>query len=250
MEIQFASKSQIGSRKDNQDYLGYSYANPWYCFVVTDGCGGYVGSGLAAKNFGQALLDCLHPFISELNHAPKMAITAMFRAANKQMSQLLAHSNLVHARTTCAAVWLNNQHTIFAHIGDSRIYRISHSDHVWHSKDHSIIQNLLDEGAISELQAQRHPLRNVLTQSIGLYEAQDPTIKIDQPLHSGEAIILATDGFWSNTDNKQLCELAHARNLQPALDRHIATIHDACLELEYWDDISAFVIRLARQAGV
>ncbi len=223
MNLEYANKTHIGTRPENQDYLGSSHIDPWYCFVVTDGCGAYPGSGLAAKYFCEIILDSLPALVDSLSHSPKPTIKTLFDTANERMNRLTAMAGYPEAQTTCAAAWLSEQHTVLAHIGDSRIYRIS-NEQCWHTKDHSWVQALIDNGDIAPEEALNHPDRHILSQTIGNNQPLKPAITVMPPLQVGETLILCTDGFWINCQQSQFFKLAESSNIQKLLNQYVLAL--------------------------
>lgn len=240
MNIQYAFQTHIGNRHENQDYLGHVQTEFCDCFVVTDGCGGHHASALAARFFCENLLYYSKTSSSALFQSPKKAAKELFNLAVGEMSRQLTADRKFEARTTCAAVWLNDQFTIATHIGDSRIYHLTKQG-IWHTRDDSLIQALIETGRVSEGQRLVHPWRDFLTKSIGINVALSPNITVRDPLQAGEALIICSDGFWREVSDTQLFELAQADNLQEALDALVNKIvggHDQDL-----DNITVQVIR-------
>lgn len=249
IDIEYAGKTHIGTRQKNQDYLGHAYSDPWHCFVVTDGCGAYKGSGLAAKYFCDMLLNCLPDFIESLNHSPEQAVTAMFSLAGEHLDELTTLIGSPQAQTTCAAVWLNEHQIVLAHIGDSRIYRISKQQY-WHTKDHSLAQTLIDKGQINAQQALLHSSRHILSRTIGNHQPLKPSLQIAPALQPDEALILCTDGFWANSQHSEFLKLARATNLQKVLNSQIANLVKTHQKRNRsLDNITVQIIR-CKQTGV
>lgn len=169
------------------------------------------------------LLNALPTLTEPLSRAPEQTITTLFNSAGEQLAEFLKQVGSLDAQTTCAAAWISDTQTIFAHIGDSRIYRIS-GDHSWHTKDHSLTQSLIDSGRIDEEEALLHSSRHILTKTIGRDHSASPSIEISAPLQPDETLILCSDGFWANRERDHFFRLAVANNIQKSLNASVTAI--------------------------
>jgi serine/threonine protein phosphatase PrpC len=106
-------------------------------------------------------------------------------------------------RATCAVCLVQEGHAYWAHIGDSRIYQVREQRVLTRSRDHSHVEVLIQEGAISEEEAQDHPMRNFVECCIG-GDAPVPDMSIanGKKLEAGDVLLVCSDGLWSGlTDN-------------------------------------------------
>ena len=101
-------------------------------------------------------------------------------------------------RATCAVCLVQEGGAYWAHIGDSRIYQIRDGQVLVRSRDHSHVEVLIQEGAITEEEAQDHPMRNFVECCIG-GDAPVPDMSIThkQMLRPGDVLLACTDGLWS-----------------------------------------------------
>lgn len=112
------------------------------------------------------------------------------------MCHELERTGQKEARTTCAIVWFDEKQTVTAHIGDTRIYRLNKEGDIWHTKDHSMTQQWVDEGTVDNVDVVTIPERHILLESIGISKKPKPTIFILKPLEQNDTVVLCTDGFW------------------------------------------------------
>lgn len=158
--------------------------------LVADGMGGHnageVASRLAACAFARALRGC-KPNSDSLRYA--------FDAANRAV---IAESEKDEAKrgmgTTLTAVWLGKKHIYLGHIGDSRAYRLRGGKLCQMTRDHSYVQDLVDNGIITREQAARHPKRNIITRCIGVFEKAEPDIQKFE-VEEGDVWLLCSDGL-------------------------------------------------------
>lgn len=203
-----ASHTDIGRvREENQDAVTCHTDDHWPYgfFVLADGMGGYSGGAIAA----QMVVDCVSRSLlavvtdhftsasfeqqsEQLHHAIHQAI----QAANQALLQykITAPATLARMGSTLVlgVAW---QHLlIVAHVGDSRAYLWNHGALRQVTKDHSLVQEMIDRGEISEELAQQSRFSNVITQAMGIAEAVEPDLtefSIDQ-----DSILLAcSDGL-------------------------------------------------------
>ncbi len=93
----------------------------------------------------------------------------------------------------------------WAHIGDSRIYHVRDGQVLKRSRDHSHVEVLIQEGAITEEEAQDHPMRNFVECCIGGDSpVPDMSITDKQPLLPGDTLLACTDGLWSGLSDADM----------------------------------------------
>ncbi|NLK07662.1 MAG: Stp1/IreP family PP2C-type Ser/Thr phosphatase [Firmicutes bacterium] len=182
-------------RTVNQD----AYLVKGCVIAVADGMGGHqageVASGLALKVIEKWAFDGKQP-VASLQKALKSANTLVFQTAKE-------HEDMAGMGTTLSLAWLLNDRIYIAHIGDSRVYTLSQEKLVQVTWDHSVVGELVRNGALDEEEALRHPHRNILTRSLGTH----PTANFD--LHelssaSTSALLLCTDGLYSLVSRKEI----------------------------------------------
>ena len=107
--------------------------------------------------------------------------------------------------TTLAMAYLRNNQVLISWCGDSRIYHIRAGEILWHSKDHSLVQQLIDDGEISEEEAVNHPHKNIILNCLGPAKSLTGIsfYQIDE-ISKGDFILLLTDGVLEQIDNSRL----------------------------------------------
>jgi serine/threonine protein phosphatase PrpC len=96
------------------------------------------------------------------------------------------------------------------HAGDSRVYHFRGSELVSRTTDHSFVQRLVDEGQISEDQANAHPQSNLLTGCLGTYQDPPLTLHRIEALELGDAMLACSDGLWHYFTAKELGAIVNA----------------------------------------
>jgi protein phosphatase len=126
--------------------------------------------------------------------------------------------------TTCTAAVLVGRNLYFAHVGDSRLYRVNATNISKLSHDDSYVSRLVEQGVISQEQAEHHPQRHVLTAALGAGHDVSP----DRPkeplnLQDGDSLVLCTDGLWSMVRDEEIQAAVQSENLKEACQYLIGT---------------------------
>ena len=235
----------IGSRESNDDYFGVKKIEDDYFFIVTDGCGGHKGAKIASISLCQGVLSALDVSSPQLKEAhtqeeKEKVILGVLQSAQKSMSKVLEANRKFNACTTLVFAWLSEKQSIFAHVGDSRIYLLSKKAVLWHSKDHSAVQPLIDSGSISEEEAKHHPLENLLTKAVGMGKEITPSIKSFPALKVGEGVLLASDGFWREVDNETILAILNADTIKTAV---LETVNEIVRREPFSDNVTALFVK-------
>ena len=125
--------------------------------------------------------------------------------------------------TTIVAVHITPQgHAILLNVGDSRGYRIRPSGIERITRDHSLVEDLVERGQITESEARSHPQKNLITRALGV-ESHVRADFYDLTLEAGEFLLLCSDGLVNTvTDQEMLFEVMHEQDLDGCLDRLLA----------------------------
>lgn len=186
MTITYASYSNIGKRANNEDAYNIVQNGNSLIAIVADGLGGHangsIASNIAAKNIPQNLLDRKFDE-DELGYA----ILDTHR---------LIYETNSSSCTTVAALWINNNKAISAHVGDSRVYQFRDSKIVYQSEDHSMVQVAISLGNLPADACRHHKDRNKVYNVLG-DKTERPKIDIYlMDVLPGDRFLLCSDGFW------------------------------------------------------
>ena len=205
-------------RKNNEDAI--TIIEP-ETFVVADGMGGQAAGEVAS----QMLIDVTTKYLSAVP-APfneEILKNAIQKSNAAILSMAEDNPNYRGMGTTATILHIYNQRAFFAHVGDSRIYRLRNKNFEQLTQDHSYVEEMVRAGEITETEARVHPMKNVLTQAVGVFE----DIKIDTknfPVEIGDIFLLCTDGLTNMVSDEEISEILitaenPAENLiQSALD--------------------------------
>ncbi len=201
--MQVFSASDIGTRRQfNQDFFVNTSLRPdTVLSVVCDGMGGanagHIASNLAANLITEYIK---RSFVPDMNESSiKNLLSSAIKTANSEIFEKARSEEQYFGMGTTAVVALAiNDKAYIAHVGDSRAYLINNGSATLLTKDHSVIQTLIDNGHITEQEAKIHPERNVITRAIGTAEDVDSDFT-EVSLKNG-LLLLCTDGI-SNVIN-------------------------------------------------
>ena len=201
-------------RKENQDAYLIREATPsgYTICVVCDGMGGAAGgrlaSQIAVETFAAELEHLLTPGMmpEQLQEASSYAVSQANAAIREAARKSEEYQNM---GTTLVSAVSYAGGTVITNVGDSRAYHITKDSIVRITKDHSLVERMVDRGDITAEEARRHPNRNLITRALG----PDADAQGDGyfcPLASGEYLLLCTDGLVDTvTDQEMLFEVAH-----------------------------------------
>ena len=206
--IQVWGVTDIGLvRKENQDAYLIRESGDYTICVVCDGMGGAAGGRLASQIATET-------FTSELERLlePGMEPERLLEVS----AQSEACQNM---GTTLVAAVTYDGGTAVTNVGDSRAYHITGEGITRITKDHSVVEGMVDRGDITAEEARRHPSRNLITRALG----PDADAQCDGylcPLEAGEYLLLCTDGLVNTvTDQEMLFEVIHGMEPDSCLDR-------------------------------
>lgn len=233
--IVFGQASDPGMvRSNNQDaalafYLSSDTADDQPdlgLFIVADGMGGHTdgekASALTAKTVATEVLTTLYvPLIADDSESERPTIAEALASAAKQANTLVL-KDVPEGGTTLTAVAIIGDLAHIVHVGDSRAYMISQDGIEQITRDHSLVQRLIELGQIKPEEAGEHPQRNVLYRAVG----QNETLEVDtltKRLPPDSFVLVCSDGLWGLVDDEVIFQIvAEAPSIQQACDQLVA----------------------------
>ena len=237
--IEVAARTDTGRRRDhNEDHLGNlllkqpkKYSTDFlqergYLFAVADGMGGHEGGEVASE---LAITNLFETYYAETNDI----LPALEKAITAANSSVYSHndSNGPSRRsmgTTLTVVLLRGNRALIGNVGDSRIYLIRQGVATRLTRDHSLVEEQLAIGAITEEQAKHSLVKNVITRAIG-NQAHVEADFFEHEVGAGDTLLLCSDGLYNMVDD-------------PLIGSVVATERDL-------DKAALELIRLANEAG-
>lgn len=214
-------------KKFNEDAVEVVETGEGLLCVLCDGVGGDFGGDVAARI---AIKSAVYFFNSSKTEDYLERIKYTIEEAN---SFVLNHSSnessLQNMATTFEIVFVKDNFVYWGHIGDSRIYNLKSKRLNQITKDHSLVQRLLDEGYITHKQAQNHPQRNVIIKALGDSAKVEPDLsKIKINNSENNKFFICSDGVSNLISDKELEEI---------------------LQLKEHEDIKTQIVKLVKQRG-
>ena len=185
-------------RTSNQD--AFAVQNALRFWVVADGMGGYAGGGIASRVAVEAITSYVRSHVATHGHPNdhenlfRQSIEAAHAAVR---SEARDRPELRHMGTTLVALSLSPGPPAvgtLAHVGDSRAYLLRGRTLTQVTRDHSLMQDYVSRGLLSEQEALTHPQRHVLTRALGVEGQAEPDVTA-HGLQDGDQILLCTDGL-------------------------------------------------------
>lgn len=217
--------SDVGKiRQNNEDAFRFGTLEDGVTWVVVcDGMGGASGgqiaSGLAADMVGKKIEKCYNKSMSE-SSIENMLLSAITTANVTVYDRAIADEFLNGMGTTIVAAVIKNGVACIAHVGDSRAYIINADGITRLTKDHSLVQEMLDKGQITKEEFDNHPIKNIITRALGVAENVD--IEFDTvEIEPHDVLILCTDGLSSMVSSKDILDIYSKTGFESFVSRLI-----------------------------
>lgn len=215
--------SSLGARETNEDRVGHWTAPQAALMAVADGLGGHLHGEIAAQLaldvLGAAFQGDARPKLDDparfLGRALAAGHAAILREAEKRRF-------VENPRTVIAACVVQDGQAFWTHVGDCRFYLLRTGRVHVRSRDHTVVQRLVDEGRIREEAAATHPHRNRLLQCLGGYQAPRMEPVASERLAEDDILLLCSDGFWGPLTQRQMMHALLSRPLAEAIPELMA----------------------------
>lgn len=209
-------------------------------FVVADGMGGHaageIASGIVTATLGE---------LASAPHRRREDLVEALALANRRILESVAqHPEQTGMGTTAAGLAVvtagGSDHWAVFNVGDSRVYRFLDGQLRLVTVDHSEVRELIDAGLITEEESTRHPLRNVVTRSMGSEAQPTPDIWVFPP-HAGERFVICSDGLSNELSTDRISQLVAEHDDPQACAEALVT---AGVESGGRDNVSVIVVAL------
>ncbi len=205
-------------------------------WAVADGMGGHDAGDVASASIADALLRL--PVVYGLDDLVDSAVIAL-KATNQKLIALATDQDQQMIGSTVVGLAVADSRYRCFWAGDSRAYRIRGDQIVQLTRDHSLVQDLVDAGMLEPAEAQDHPNSNVVTRAIGV--AEDVQIEVaDGDAGPGDIFLLASDGLTKLVGDTELLAELNSGDAEQAADRLIETV----LARGAPDNVSMIIVKL------
>lgn len=231
--LQFGSLTDVGVvRSENQDAMGFRVpddpedtAGEEALFVVADGMGGHKGGATASR---LAVKTILEKYFDSRSGEPAKRIQEAIESANRAVFKKSgSDAGLDGMGTTVVALVIRPPHAYVAHVGDSRAYLVRSGSIRQLTKDHSLVQQWVDQGVMKPDEARHSGRKNVLTRVVGSRE--DVEIDLLSPPHvlaPGDQFVLCSDGLHGLVEDEEIRQTVTETASQDACARLVTMARD------------------------
>lgn len=239
--------SERGGRATNEDACGHCRSASQLCAVLADGAGGHGGGDVASR---LAVRELVARFAQQQTSTAD-ELAQRVRAVNEALiaeRQAGTAQRDMHSTVVCLVIGIDGGGAHWAHAGDSRLYWFRSGKLKQRTRDHSVVQSLVDAGMLAPESLVTHPQRNELRSALGVapevFEvASSDALDVVQP---GDVFLLCSDGLWEHVDDAALeatlLEVVSARAWLQALAEAVRRAtgrkpnHDNFTALVVWAD--------------
>lgn len=237
LKFETGAATHVGRvRQGNEDsFIAMPEMGLW---AVADGVGGYEAGQLASSTV-TTMLETIGPAVSQPDQVARFHSRIM--AANDRIHEISTERDAGPMGSTVAALLIFKRTYACIWAGDSRVYLLRRRSLSQLSRDHSEVQELLDQGLLSAEQAASYPRRNVITRAIGIFD--DPGLEVSKgEIEPGDVFVICSDGLTGHVTDLEIQDMIDGRRSQDACDLLI----EMTLERGATDNVSIIVIRCHR----
>lgn len=222
-----AGLTDIGKvRSINQD--SFRLLEDKQVYIVADGMGGHAAGDQASRIAVKTIAEILSNYDfsqddvedeTESGMSVEELIRYALQEANEQILLASLSNQHLQGMGTTAIVAVENKGSLFVgHIGDSRTYLTREKQISQITEDHSVVQQLVKAGAISEEEAQVHPYKNVITRCLGMQANVEPDT-LELVLQPGDKVLMCSDGLSNMVSDKQMEEMLNENTAEEACQK-------------------------------
>lgn len=213
--------SDIGMvRSLNEDYALYDENERYGIYVVADGMGGHNAGEVASEMAAKGIVDYINKNY-EKKHKRELLKNAILNVNENIFRKSLQGDNLSGMGTTITACFITSEFVQVANVGDSCCFGINQMVINKITKDHSLVQELLDTGGISEEEAIKHPKKNIITRAIGTNIIVEVDI-FEIPKEKYKSFLLCSDGLANEVSKEEFIKIIQdEKNYANACERMV-----------------------------
>ncbi|MCH8034908.1 MAG: Stp1/IreP family PP2C-type Ser/Thr phosphatase [Bacteroidetes bacterium] len=221
LSVSYHGTSDIGlERTENQDSFGKfpldsedPYQPKGLLYIIADGMGGHAG-GKKASRLALNVVSQVYFSLSSNNISD--CLQGAFNSANSKIYQTSEEElQFKGMGTTCTALVLEKDFAYIAHVGDSRVYRITHEKIVQLTQDHTQVAEMYRQGILSKKEAKHHPSKSVLIRALGTEPKVEIDIKEKIQVKPEDYYVLCSDGL-ANVKKEEIREIVLANSPEDA----------------------------------
>lgn len=239
MDIKGATNVGL-KRKTNQDYFFAEKVGDVYLSVVCDGMGGANGGNIASENSVKIFVSTFEELLGISSDYKIILLAAVTKANDDIYTLSRTDPDLKGMGTTMVACVLHEDRYYIVNVGDSRLYFIDKNKLTLRqvTKDHSLVQEMLESGKLTPKEAEDYPKKNIITRAIGIDETV--VADISEGTYNGELILLCSDGLYNFITKEDIVKIVTSyEDINVCIDELVRTAN----ENGGGDNITAVVMR-------
>jgi len=238
-----AGKTDVGCKRDNnEDAFGSSVCDAGTIAVVADGMGGHHGGEIASE----LAVDCFLEELQRLLDGGENVQNAMSSAGNVAHCAIrqrgMQDDELDKMGTTLVAALLQEKDLYMVHAGDSRAYLLHGDELKQITVDHSVVQQMIDGGAITEEEGEKSPFKNLLSNSLGAAQEIVEFTFQHFSVEDGDRILLCSDGLTNTLSFEQISDIMG--NIFEDVDHCVEQLIEQSLAHNAQDNVTAVVLQV------
>lgn len=235
--LEVAALTDVGKvRTGNEDSFGHCLEAG--VFVVCDGMGGAAAGEVASRLAVDTVIERLCAVTSREDR--HKALEEAIAVANRIVFDRAAQDPALQGMgTTLVAVSIQNHHALIGHVGDSRCYLFRAGQLTRQTNDHSLVDEQVRMGHMTQEDAERSPLKNVITRAIGTLRTVEADIS-ELPLESGDALLLCSDGLTREVPEENIAAILRGSGTIEELSQRLI---DAANDAGSHDNVTAILVR-------
>lgn len=226
------------SNQDNCKFGHFSDGSAWV--IVCDGMGGAAGGNIASDHCVDIVSkDITENFREDMgkNAIRDLLTGAVFRANKEIYRESRANKELRGMGTTVIVALAAGNAVHLASVGDSRAYLVSEYEVYQITKDHSVVQEMIDRGQLTERQAKIHPRKNIITRALGVsYNVDIDYFEVE--MKEENSIFICTDGFSNYVAKNKILQIIKYTQFEDTAKQSVELANEAGGE----DNITVAVI--------
>jgi serine/threonine protein phosphatase PrpC len=236
-------RSDIGLVRENNEDVWESLADHHF-YILADGMGGHLAGEVAARE----TVDGLSQLVRKSFKTPNGSIEDYARLIHELIQKVngdvyqksRSDTDLRGMGTTLCCTYFHENGVVFAHVGDSRIYRLHQNKLEQLTRDHSLVTEMIDLGELSERNVDGVNYKNIITRAIGTCSHVEVSIGISE-FEENDLFMMCSDGLSDLLSSKMIEDiLKDSDNLQQTVDQLI----DAAIEHGGNDNVTAVLMRV------
>ena len=194
-------------RSNNQDFINkFDNKQGITLVILADGMGGHragnIASEMTVTDLGREWVNTDYTELSQIRDWFLVSL----ENENKKVYELGQTDEFKGMGNTVEALAIVDNNVIYAHVGDSRIGLLRHGEYQLLTSDHSLVNELVKAGQLTEEEAANHPQKNIITQSIGQANPVEPDLGV-QMLEENDYLIINSDGLTNMITNDEIVEI-------------------------------------------